>query len=128
MEQYNTPPFPGFNPDDPTVPIDSHVIDWMMCDMSGRELRVYLTLVRELTWDGANTVAISVRRLMERTGLGRSTVIEALWMLTARKLVEKVPRTREDGSTAANAYRLLPFPDDALPPYLRGDTSGKARA
>jgi predicted transcriptional regulator len=104
--------FPGFNPNDGAVAIDNDVIDFVVPYLGNAEFKVYLQLCYEHEYNGSDVFPASYPYLAQRTGLGRSTVMQAVWLLYARRLIDKEAQAYPDGRTAPNLFRLLPIPEE----------------
>ena len=90
------------------IPIDEHVIDVLLPDLTGHDrapaaFLVYLVLWTALYRDGQKRVALSLQKLSEGTGLSKTAVQNAVRLLKRRDLI-RVVKTRP---TAVPEYELI---------------------
>jgi DNA-binding MarR family transcriptional regulator len=90
------------------IGIDEYVIDVLMPDLAGHDrspaaFLVYVLLWTELYRSEEKSVAISLQRMAEGTGLSKSAVQAALRRLTRRGLVQ----VAKSSPTAVPEYSLV---------------------
>jgi DNA-binding GntR family transcriptional regulator len=90
------------------IGIDEYVIDVLMPDLAGHDrspaaFLVYVLLWTELYRNEQKSVAISLQKMAEGTGLSKSAVQAALRRLTRRGLVKVAKRS----PTAVPEYSLV---------------------
>lgn len=90
------------------IGIDEYVIDVLMPDLAGHDrspaaFLVYIFLWAELFRSEQKSVALSLERIAEGTGLSKSAVQLALRRLVRRKLVHVSKRSQ----TAVPEYALI---------------------
>jgi DNA-binding GntR family transcriptional regulator len=90
------------------IGIDEYVIDVLMPDLAGHDrspaaFLVYVLLWTELYRNEQKSVAISLQKMAEGTGLSKSAVQAALRRLTRRGLV----RVAKSSPTAVPEYSLV---------------------
>jgi len=90
------------------IGIDEYVIDVLMPDLAGHDrspaaFLVYVLLWTELYRSEGKSVAISLQKMAEGTGLSKSAVQAALRRLTRRGLVQ----VAKSSSTAIPEYSLV---------------------
>ncbi|SUU97091.1 replication protein [Avibacterium paragallinarum] len=75
------------------------VVDDLICDLTGSELKCYLVIVRKTKGWNKDCDAISISQLMEVTGLSNRAVIDACNRLTEIGLL-----TRQKGARGVNVF------------------------
>lgn len=97
---------PGF------TAVPHEVIDTHLREMSCAETKVLLVILRSTFGWHRETSSISLSKLSEITGLGKSTCSEAATALEERGLIRKEHQTAQDGGNSAVNY----YPDFDTPP------------
>jgi hypothetical protein len=96
------------------TPIDNYFLDFIVQHLTEAEVRVYLQLVYERQWGGSDTISISYSALAQRTGLNAASVKRGVWMLYARRLLDKEIVADATGHREGNRYTLLPLPESPV--------------
>jgi len=90
------------------VEIDDYVLDVLLPDLAGHDrspaaFLIYVVLWTQLYRSGQKSIAISLQRLAELTGLSKSAVQGAVRLLRRRSLI----KTTQSSATAVPRYELV---------------------
>lgn len=86
--------------------VPNEVMDHYLPELSHGELKVLLVILRRTYGWHRDTDTLSLSRLAELTGLGKSTCCEAAKSLEERGLVSRKQNTGSDGGCSATTYEI----------------------
>lgn len=84
----------------------NEVVDEHLKSLSGAELRILLLLFRETKGWRRDTTVLSISRIMELTGLGKSSICEASRSLEEKTLIKRTTQTTTDGAFSSTRYEI----------------------
>ncbi|MGC7561274.1 replication protein [Pasteurella sp. PK-2025] len=101
--------------------VPNAVIDELMSQMSGAELKCYLAIIRKTKGWGKEEDAISITQLMEVTGLSNRAVIDACNSLAEQGLVEQKLGARNTKVFSVNLCKKFTSEESSLVKKVHGN-------